>query len=239
MASGGESVHRVPRAGETLSYWMAAFVGGNIASSLVLMFTGHARSSTADIPTWTFALSACAMWVVSLAVVRRFVVGRLGSTFRGGLALELRRTDAWGIVLGIASQLVLVNVVNWPLSRLFPDTFNFDNISRRAQDLADASRGGWVVILIAIVVVAAPIVEEIIYRGMVQPGLVSQWGARTGTIVTAVLFAAIHFVPVEFPGLLAFALVLGWTRHRTGRLGLPIVTHMAFNAAGLGFALLR
>lgn len=238
MASGGDSDHRSPGAGESLSHWVAAFVGGTIVSSLVLMSSGHAGSTTAEVPTWVFALSACAMWGTSLVVVHRYVNRARGTTFRAGLGLQFRPADGWGIVLGIASQLVLVNVVNWPLSRLFPDTFNFDDISRRARDLADASRGGWVVVLVVIVVIGAPVVEEIVYRGMVQPGLESSWGAATGTIVTAVLFAAIHFVPIEFPGLLAFALVLGWTRHRTGRLGLAIVTHMAFNAAGLGFALL-
>ena len=34
-------------------------------------------------------------------------------------------------------------------------------------------------------------------------------------------------------GLLAVALVFGWLRDRTGRLGASILTHMAFNAAGL------
>jgi membrane protease YdiL (CAAX protease family) len=47
------------------------------------------------------------------------------------------------------------------------------------------------------------------------------------------MFAGIHLAPVEFPGLFVFALVLGWCYRRTGRLGLSVVTHMAFNATGL------
>jgi len=86
---------------------------------------------------------------------------------------------------------------------------------------------------------ACPIVEEVVYRGYLQPALAGSWGPRLGAVATAVLFAAIHFVPVEFPGLLAFALVLGWARQRTGRLGLPIVTHLAFNATGLVLVALR
>ena len=39
--------------------------------------------------------------------------------------------------------------------------------------------------------------------------------------------------PVEIPGLFAFALVLGFMRERTGRLGMCMVTHAAFNATGL------
>jgi membrane protease YdiL (CAAX protease family) len=44
--------------------------------------------------------------------------------------------------------------------------------------------------------------------------------------------------PVEFPGLFAFALVLGWARYSTARIGMSIVTHMAFNATGLALVVL-
>ena len=52
-------------------------------------------------------------------------------------------------------------------------------------------------------------------------------------VVAAVWFTLIHFVPVEYPGLFAIALVLGLSYHFSRRIGLPIVTHMAFNATGL------
>lgn len=235
MTSAGDA----PRAGESLSHWIALFVVGNVASAVVVAASGYVDTPIVDTPTWVFALSASAMWAVSLYVVRRFVTSRTSVGFRQGIGLVFRPSDLWGIAIGLASQVVLVNVVNWPLGRLFPDTFNFDDVSRRATDLTDASTGAWIVLLGLIVIVGAPFIEELVYRGMVQSGLMTSWGPRVGTIVTAILFAAIHFVPVEFPGLFAFALVLGWARNRTGVLGLAIVTHMAFNAAGLGLALLR
>ena len=104
--------------------------------------------------------------------------------------------------------------------------------------MVDDANGGWIFLLALVVIVGAPIVEEIVYRGVVQPGLVSSWGRSVGILVTAVLFAAIHMQPVEFPGLFAFALVLGWARHSTGTIGTSIVTHMAFNATGLALVVL-
>ena len=88
-------------------------------------------------------------------------------------------------------------------------------------------------VLAAIVVVGAPVIEEIVYRGWLQPRLGAAWGNAVGITAVAVLFAAVHLQPVEFPGLLAFAVVLGVARARSGRLGLPVVTHAAFNATGL------
>lgn len=144
-----------------------------------------------------------------------------------------------GIPLGIASQLLLVTAVNWPLQKIWPDVFSFDEVSQRATELSDSAHGFWKILLVAVVVLGAPIVEEIIYRGTVQPGLQEKWGTGAGIVATAVIFALIHQSPVELPGLFAFALVLGMARYRTGRLGTPIVTHMAFNAAGLVMVILK
>jgi membrane protease YdiL (CAAX protease family) len=126
-----------------------------------------------------------------------------------------------------------VNIVNWPLSRLFPDTFSFDEVSKRAEDISSTAPGMWMVLLVVVVVIGAPVVEEIVYRGSLQTALVSTAGKWGGIVITAALFAAIHLAPVEFPGLFVFALLLGIVRQRSGTLGAAIVTHLAFNATGL------
>ena len=51
--------------------------------------------------------------------------------------------------------------------------------------------------------------------------------------IRAAFFPAIHFRPVEFPGLFVCGLILGTCALRTGRLGMGIAAHMAFNATGL------
>jgi membrane protease YdiL (CAAX protease family) len=229
---------RQSRASQVLLFWLVAFVAANFASLLVLVLTGNGDSSNNDISTLDVALSATAMWLVYLLATTQFLQVTW-KNFRSTIGATFERRDvAAGIPLGIVSQLVLVNAVNWPLSRLFPDAFSFDEVSKRASDLVDDARGGWIFLLALVVVVGAPIVEEIVYRGVVQPGLVSSWGLTTGILVTAALFAAIHMQPVEFPGLFAFALVLGWARHSTGTIGTSIVTHMAFNATGLALVVL-
>jgi len=229
---------RQSRASQVLLFWLVAFVVANFASLVVMVLTGNGDSSNNEMSTLDVALSATAMWIVYLIATSQFLQATWRS-FRSAVGATFQRRDVVaGIPLGIASQLVLVNVVNWPLTRLFPDAFSFDEVSKRATDLVDGASGGWVVLLALVVVVGAPIVEEIVYRGVVQPGLVVSWGARAGILTTAALFAAIHMQPVEFPGLFAFALVLGWARHSTGTIGMSIVTHMAFNATGLALVVL-
>lgn len=221
------------RAREVLTYWLGAFVLANFASLAVVSVFGSRYETGDNLPTWMIALSAAAMWSMWIALTSRHLRVPVGKIWRTVKAPIHMRDVLVGIPLGIASQLILVNLVTWPLSKLFPDSFSYDEVSKRASDLADNAQGVWIFVLIVVVVIGAPIIEEMVYRGVLQPGLVAAWGARGGLWFTAVLFAAIHFQPIEFPGLLSFALVLGWARQSTDRLGLPVVTHMAFNATGL------
>ncbi len=228
-----QTASRQTRASQVLLFWLAAFVLANFVSLLVLTLTGNGGSSSSNMSTLDVSLSATAMWVVYLLVTSQFLQVTWRKFFPTIGVTFIRSDVVVGIPLGIGSQLILVNAVNWPLAHLFPDAFSFEEVSKRASDLVDVAHGGWIVLLGLVVIVGAPVVEEIVYRGVVQPGLVTSWGRTAGIVVTAALFAAIHMQPIELPGLFAFALVLGWARHSTGTIGLSIVTHMAFNATGL------
>ena len=54
--------------------------------------------------------------------------------------------------------------------------------------------------------------------------------SRLALIVSAVVFAAGHFQPLQFPALFAFGLVAGILAQRSGRLGPAIWAHVGFNA---------
>ena len=56
-------------------------------------------------------------------------------------------------------------------------------------------------------------------------------------LFVAILFTLIHFVPVEYPGLFVFALVVGACAAISDGLSLPIFVHVGFNATGLLLAL--
>jgi len=202
------------------------------------MVLGICGNNVEPVPTWVVAMGALSLWCGYVVMTLRYLRVDLRE-LPGRLQMSVHVRDVLiGIPLGVGSQLILVNAVNWPLSRLFPSVFSFDDISRRASDLVDNARGGWIVALVLVVVIGAPLIEEVVYRGVVQPGLVGAWGPTAGIVVTAALFAGVHLQPIEFPGLFVFALVLGFARHRSDRLALSIVAHMAFNSAGLVLVML-
>lgn len=213
--------------------WFSVYVAGSIAATVAIVVTGHAGDSVGNIPMWVLALNMVAMWTVYVVALPRLLRFEEVSPVVAFRRWFTARDVAVGIPLGIFGQLVLVNLVNWPLSQLFPDSFSFEEVSQRAEEIAATAPGAWVVLLVFVVVLGAPVVEEIVYRGCLQSNLVTTAGEKIGILLTAIIFAAIHLAPVEFPGLFVFALVLGIARAKTGTLGLPIITHLAFNATGL------
>jgi membrane protease YdiL (CAAX protease family) len=87
--------------------------------------------------------------------------------------------------------------------------------------------------LVLLVVVGAPLVEELVYRGLLQRSAAQRVPDWIAVVVVAAWFALIHFRPVEYPGLFAFGLVLGAMALLTRRLGMGVLAHCAFNATGL------
>lgn len=213
--------------------WLGCYVTAVVLSVAVMSMNGVSNSTTTDSPTtWMLALSALGLWLPFM-VMLQLVARRSRSNFRQYFGLRFATRDWLGIPLGIFCQVVLMNVVNWPLNKWFPNIFNPQRIETRARDMVDTAHGAWFFVLVLVVVLGAPLVEELVYRGFIQGGLQSRIGGTWALFITAAWFTVVHLEPVEFPGLFAFAIVLGLCYKRTQRIGLSVVTHLAFNAIGL------
>ena len=216
-----------------LLLWVGCYLTAVLLSVAVGSMSGTSSNAATDSPTtWVLALSALGLWLPFVFMLR-WVARRAGIDFRQYFGMSFATTDWLGIPLGIFCQVVLMNVVNWPLNKWFPNTFNPQRIETRARDMVDAAHGAWFIVLFVVVVVGAPLVEELVYRGFIQGGLQSQIGSTWALIITAAWFTVVHLEPIEFPGLFAFAIVLGLCYRRTQRVGLSMVAHLAFNATGL------
>lgn len=218
--------------GQALGTWSAAWIVGTlIAAPAMISLLGAQLGDDLTIPQ--LAAASGATWAVMVTAVivasRRFGTGDVladyGATFRP--------IDLAGIPLGVATQLLVIPLLYVPLRRLWPDTFSNEQIEERAQDLANRA-GGWLtVLLVLVVVVGAPLVEEFVYRGLLQRSVSVAIGTGFGLVSTSAWFALVHFSPVEYPGLFVAGLAFGGCVALTGRIGPAIVTHAAFNATGL------
>lgn len=79
-------------------------------------------------------------------------------------------------------------------------------------------------------------VEEIYFRGWLQPVLARAWGVRAGLLVAAAAFAALHVVggaraPLSLCNLFLGGMLFGLLAVRSGGLAAPIAAHAAYNWA--------
>lgn len=222
--------------GPAVATWAIAWVVGSVVLAPIVIVAlgadlGADPGDDLTIPQlFAVAVVGWAAFLVALAVAsRRFGSGDPLADF----GWHFRPIDLVGVPIGVATQKVLVPLVYTPLRAIWPETFSSERVEERAQDLADRAGGGLTVLLVVIVVIGAPIVEELVYRGLIQRSASALIGAWPGLVLTSLWFAIIHFSPVEYPGLFVVGLVFGVCVTVTNRIGPAIVTHAAFNAVGI------
>ena len=139
-----------------------------------------------------------------------------------------------GSALDCASSFVLIPIVYAVLlsSGILHKT-QLDRLSDPAERISRLASGPPFLVLCLFIGIGAPVVEELFFRGFLQPALAKRVGHVAAIAITAVVFGAAHFEALQFPALAAFGAVLGALAWRTGRLGPGIFAHMAFNALTL------
>jgi uncharacterized protein len=75
----------------------------------------------------------------------------------------------------------------------------------------------------------APLVEELVFRGLLYGWLAGRWGTVAAWIVSSLAFAAAHVEPAHVILVLPLGLLFGWLRRRTDSLWPSLVAHMVNN----------
>lgn len=78
--------------------------------------------------------------------------------------------------------------------------------------------------------VAAPIVEEFFFRGLLFPYLRARAGLWIGVLGSSALFSVMHFVPPLIPALLVFGVIQALVVHRYKTLYPAMILHAINNA---------
>ena len=90
------------------------------------------------------------------------------------------------------------------------------------------------VLLVLMVCVGAPIVEELVYRGLLQGSFAARFNHVVGVAGRrGVVRRSSTSGPSSTPACSRSALVVGACLLVTGRLGMSMATHVAFNVTGL------
>ncbi len=78
-------------------------------------------------------------------------------------------------------------------------------------------------------VIAAPFLEEFIFRGIILDGLLKRYSPLKSIIFSSILFGIVHLNPWQFVSAFLFGIIAGWVYYKTTNLTLPILMHFASN----------
>jgi membrane protease YdiL (CAAX protease family) len=175
------------------------------------------------------------LWCVVAA--RRWGTGR----FFADTGMQVRWVDlGWGPlvwVAAIAGQLVAVVVIE---AFGIPLVSNTEGISDLARDRT------YVISILVTTVVAAPVVEELVFRGVMLRGLRSRLPAVAAVGGQGAVFGLAHFDPVRGRGniglvlvLTSVGIVLGGAAYLLRRIGPTMVAHAILNGVVMTVVLTR
>ncbi len=245
---------------------LALFLIGQVAAVAVIQAMGGIEAmnegDTLDTALRVLATQAVAQGpLVLFAVVRVCLRDKGWQTF--GLALSHPLRD---LGYGLAALVIGVALVWWTITVATavghmvghePPPVGHKLLTVMQE--SDSQLG--LILLLVSATVVAPLLEEVIFRGVVQSTLLTVFDSgntwpffvKAGRwpvvlmevrwpiiLLAAALFAVVHgFDPWQpLPGLFVLGVILGWLYEKTGSLWPCIVTHVGFNAVNSGVALL-
>jgi membrane protease YdiL (CAAX protease family) len=139
---------------------------------------------------------------------------------------------------GLAGWLVAMPVV-WILNQAALSVADFIHLTPKLQpsvELLQKTQSPFQLIYFGVVaVLIAPVVEEILFRGILYPVIKQQGYPRLAWASTSLLFAATHANLVAFLPLAALAILLVVVYERTDNLLAPMLTHSLFNLTNFLF----
>lgn len=149
--------------------------------------------------------------------------------------LALRRPGALALVLALVAGLFVGPFSGWFASvvdEFGGPLFTADHLVQVAEALLE----GPIVpraVLIFCVVVGAPILEELVFRGVAWSALEDSLPPVAVWLITSAGFALYHQNPLHVVALFATSLMLGWIRMVTGSVWAAMLAHFANNLVGV------
>lgn len=196
-------------------------VAGVLAAATMVLF-----------PDWPQILLMAAPTELALAGAVAYAVRRTRRPWREALGLRpLRREALAPLMLILVGAVTVFSEIYLIIQRLVPVPEGFE---RMLEDLMRITGPADLAATVLIAVLAAPILEEALFRGVLLQGLTRSRGPARAAIWTAVFFSLYHLynpwqvVPTFFLGL-----ILAWVVLTTRSLFAGILVHAAFNAVSL------
>lgn len=150
-----------------------------------------------------------------------------------GFGFNAPRAPRWyaaAVLVGLAMPPLGALLTQW-LAHGHELTQNVEELGRRASSSLRLPLG-------IVAVSVGPMIEELMFRGVLLSALLARYSTGTSIALCALLFGVMHLAGLDFqwyalPSLILLAAALCWLRLRSGSLWPPILAHGLFNLFAL------
>lgn len=203
-------------------------------TTLFIYFPGADEFLSSVHPTVSFLLTYLIQFVILFFPLWIFVIDKYSASFKD---FGFEKIKIGKLLKNVLGFYVLYFVIAAVLAMLF-DSTGLQIPGYEAQEsyipLFGDDALGFTSAFVLIVIVA-PFLEEFFFRGFVYKVLTKTWSVPVGSLITAGLFALIHFQIQSFFPILILGLFLNIIYQRTNSLWAAIAFHALNNALAFGF----
>ncbi len=225
-----------------LGWFLLGQMGGRAASE---MLGSPEPGTTASTMVMLLAGVISAPFVLAVALLVARLAFRHGIVHGMGLSLRRPLVDSVRGVLGVLAVFPICWIMSILAKASVPDEYQKTHVILLFLR-AGCVGVGWKVMGGLTALVVAPVLEEVMFRGILQTALRRYAGSPwIGILLASVIFAAIHLSWdlgtgvvrgwENLPPLFALAVALGYNYERSGRLWPCILMHMLFNGINLAY----
>lgn len=157
------------------------------------------------------------------------VILLIASGFDRREAFALRRPTSWGRAIGISFGLLIVLLA---VAAALEPIFGAGKEQGLDPTGWDSSRAPAFILNFVLTAMVAPIVEELMFRG-IGFFLLEQFGQLAAIVVTAIAFSLTHGIVEGIPVFFVIGAGLAFMRSRTKSIYPPILLHAGFNGIGV------
>lgn len=218
--------------GDVVLGLVAGTVLSAVAAAAVVVALG--TTAVSDLSIGTMFLLQLPLWGAMTGVTVFAARRKGGGSLAADFGLRFEKRDLWvGLAAGWAAQFVMF-LVYTPLSFLVDET----EMTQGTTDVIEKGSSPLsVALLILMVGVCAPFVEELFFRGLAYGAFLKRSGPTVALFGSSFLFGAIHGQVYQLPALVMLGFAMAVLAKRAGRLGPAIVMHAVFNTTTVVLAL--
>ncbi len=167
--------------------------------------------------------------VLANACLFGMVMERKGFAY-GKLFHENSATPQATLLLLIVPIIMIVPALLLVISSVMALVLSLAPMSPGQESLFEHMFGGNFATAVVVMLVA-PVLEEMLFRGVILRSFLGQYSRRKAIVASAILFGLAHMNLYQFISALVLGLVLGWLYERSRSLIPCILLHGAYNCA--------